>query len=134
MDTAGRSDADDVAAANDAGLAESLSGLAQDSGEYARTLARLAVAEANLAATNLRRLLIVALVVPAIAVGAVAATDAMLAAWLARHFGGWTPALAVVAAANLALLAVALRLLASWWRSLGLPRSRAALARLQGRP
>ena len=129
METAGAPSADNPAGAVDAELAASLGELARDTSSYAHALARLVACEAELAKINLPRLLVVALLAPAVAVGTLLALDALLAALLMRWLSDWTWAIASVAALNVALLATALWLLRSWWRSLSLPRSRAALAR-----
>jgi hypothetical protein len=112
----------------------SLANLVRDTGEYARTLGVLVAREAELARINLTRLLVVGLLVPAIAGSAVLALEALVVTVLARWFGSWIIATGLIAAANLALLATALWMLRDWWRSLSLPRSRAAVASLWTRP
>lgn len=126
VDEQSRSDGDATAA--------SLRDLVRDTGEYARTLGRLVASEAELAKINLTRLLVVGLLVPAIAGSAVLALEALLITLLARWLGDWALATGLVAAANLALLGAALWLLRGWWRSLSLPRSRAAVTSLWTRP
>ena len=104
----------------------------RDSAEYARALGQLVSSEAALARVNLNRLLIVALLVPAVACGAVLGLDALFAALAFRVIGDWSLAIGAVAAVNLILLATAFWLLRSWWQSLSLPRSRDALSSLRG--
>jgi hypothetical protein len=130
MEATGTRVGDDPAGIADRELAASLAGLARDSSGYARALGQLVAGEAELAKTNLTRLLVVALLAPAIAAGSVMTLDAMLAALLMRWLHAWTWAIGIVAAANVALLLTSLWLLRTWWRSLSLPRSRAALGRL----
>jgi hypothetical protein len=120
--------------APDAATSASVRELARDSAEYARALGQLVASEANLAKVNLTRILIVALLVPAIAIGAILSLDAVVAALLFSWLQGWSLAIGAVAFANLVLLACALWLLREWWRTLSLPRSRAALAALWERP
>jgi hypothetical protein len=111
-----------------------VSNLLRDSTEYARALGQLVASEAELAKVNLTRILIVALLVPALAGGAVLALDAWFAALLAHWLPGWIPAIGAVALANVAALALSLWLLRGWWRTLSLPRSRAALSSLWEKP
>ena len=117
-----------------AGASASLHTLVRDSGEYARALGQLLASEAELAKVNLLRILAMALIVPAIAAGAVLGFDAMFAALLVRWIGDWAWAIGAVALFNVALLACAFVLLRAWWRTLSLPRSRAAIAALWERP
>jgi hypothetical protein len=112
----------------------SLSEIVRDSAEYARALGQLVASEAALAKVSLARIFVVALLVPAIAIGVVLGLDALLVALLFRWTSNWSIAIAIVAAANIALLLLALWLLRSWWHTLSLPRSRAALASLWERP
>jgi len=122
----------DRPAASDVDLA-SLGDLVRDAGDYAQALARLAALEAHQAKVSLPRLLIVALLLPAIAVCAALAIDAGAATLLAAWLHDWTWAIGLVAAANVVLLLGALQLLRSWWRALSLPRTRAAIAELRRR-
>ena len=107
-----------------------LSRLARDAGAYARALGHLALSEAALARINLVRLLLLALAVPAIVFGILLGVDALLAALALRLFGDWAFAVLGVLVVNAGLLALTLLLLRRWWRSLSLPRSRAALTRV----
>ena len=75
-------------------------------------------------------MLLVTLFIPALAVGVVAGLDGVLAGMLHHVVADWTIAIGGVAAINLALLFVVLYVLRRWWRTLSLPRSREALARL----
>jgi len=107
-----------------------LSRLARDAGAYARALGHLALSEAALARVNFVRLLLLALALPAIVFGILLGVDALLAALLLRALKDWTLAVFGVVVINAALLAMTLLLLRRWWRSLSLPRSRAALSRV----
>lgn len=135
MDPAAAADVEaKVAPAPDPAAAATLRDVVRDSAEYARALGHLVASEAELAKVNLVRILIVALLLPAIAAGAVLSLDAFFAALLFRWMQDWSLAIATIALVNLALLAGALWVLRSWWRTLSLPRSRAAFASLWERP
>ncbi len=127
--------APDATASSDAGesvpdgKSAELKKLARDANAYARALGHLVVSEAALARINIVRLLLLALAVPAIVFGILLGVDALLAAIALRIFSDWSIAVICVLAVNVALLAWTLLLLRRWWRSLSLPRSRAALAR-----
>ena len=108
--------------------------LLHDSTEYARALGQLVASETELAKVNLVRILLVALLVPAISVGAVIALNAWLAALLAGWTSSWPIGIGAVALVNVAALALAVWLLRGWWRTLSLPRSRAALSGLWEKP
>jgi len=114
--------------------AATLGDVVRDSAEYARALGQLVASEAELAKVNLVRILIVALLLPAIAAGAILSIDAFFAALLFRWMQEWSLAIGTVALANLVLLAGLFWALRSWWRTLSLPRSRAAFAGLWERP
>jgi len=120
--------------APEAAAAATLGDVVRDSAEYARALGHLVASEAELAKVNLVRILIVALLLPAIAAGAILSLDAFFAALLFRRMQDWSLAIGTVALANLALLAGLFWALRSWWRTLSLPRSRAAFAGLWERP
>ena len=117
-----------------AAAAATLGDVVRDSAEYARALGHLVASEAELAKVNLVRILIVALLLPAIAAGAVLSLDAFFAALLFRWMQDWSFAIGTVALANLVVLACLFLALRSWWRTLSLPRSRAAFASLWERP
>jgi uncharacterized membrane protein YqjE len=135
VDPAASADVEAKAApAPDAATAATLRDVVRDSAEYAHALGQLVASEAELAKVNLVRILIVALLVPAIAAGAVLSLDAFFAALLFDWMQDWSLAIGTVALANLALLAGSLWVLRSWWRTLSLPRSRAAFAGLWERP
>lgn len=104
--------------------------LARDAGAYARALGELALSEAALARVNFVRLLLLALALPAIVFGILLGVDALLAALLLRLVADWSIAVLGVVVVNVALLAATLLQLRRWWRSLSLPRSRAALSRV----
>ena len=135
MDPAAAADVEAKAKpAPDAATAATLGDVVRDSAEYARALGHLVASEAELAKVNLVRILIVALLLPAIAAGAVLSLDAFFAALLFRHMQDWSLAIGTVALANIALLAGLFWALRSWWRTLSLPRSRAAFSSLWERP
>lgn len=125
----GAADAADAPSSEPAEPRAELRRLAQDAAGYARALGHLALSEAAVARINLVRLLLLALAVPAIVFGILLGVDALLAALAMRLFSDWTLAVVCVLVVNAALLALTLVLLRRWWRSLSLPRSRAALAR-----
>jgi hypothetical protein len=108
----------------------SLADLARNTTRYARAWGELVAGEAALARVNLARLLFAVLFIPAIAVGVVLGFDGVLASLLYRAFADWTLAIIGVVIVNLGLLFGVLMLLRHWWRTLSLPRSREALARL----
>jgi hypothetical protein len=113
-----------------AGSEPSLVDLARNSTRFAQAWGDLVAGEAALARVNLGRMLLVALFIPALAVGVVAGLDGVLAGMLHHVIADWTVAIGGVAAINLALLFVVLYVLRRWWRTLSLPRSREALTRL----
>jgi len=108
----------------------SLADLARNSTRYARAWGDLVSSEAALARINLGRMLLVSLFIPALAVGVVAGLDGVLAGLLHHVVADWTVAIGGVAVINLAALFGVLYVLRRWWRTLSLPRSRAALTRL----
>jgi hypothetical protein len=120
--------------APDTAAAATLGDVVRDSAEYARALGQLVASEAELAKVNLVRILVVALLLPAVAAGAVLSLDAFFAALLFHWMQDWSLAIGTVALANLVLLAGFFWALRSWWRTLSLPRSRAAFAGLWERP
>jgi hypothetical protein len=108
----------------------SLADLAKDTTHYVRAWGVLVAGEVALARINLLRLLLLALFVPAIAIGIVLGLEGVLAGLLYRLVPNWTLVMGAVALINLGLLVGVLILLRHWWRSLSLPRSREALTRL----
>jgi hypothetical protein len=108
----------------------SLAELSSRAFDYARALMELVVTEAAVARINFVRLLIGALLVPALALGLFVCADALLADILFELSGRWLFALACVMLCNVVALLVLLWMLRSWWRSLSLPRSRAAITAL----
>lgn len=116
--------------AADGGADPSLADLAQNTTRYVRAWGVLIASEAALARINLFRVLLLALFVPAIAIGIVLGLDGVLAGLLFRLGSDWTVAMGAVALVNLGLLVGVLVLLRRWWRTLSLPRSREALTRL----
>ncbi len=117
------------ASAAQSGSGASLTDVAQHTAEYARAWGSLLINEAVLAKANLVRLLLLALIVPALALGAALSIDALLAALVHRWLQDWSLAVCAVLLLNIAALLGTLMLLRNWWRSLSLPRSRAALSR-----
>jgi hypothetical protein len=107
----------------------SLTELARHTAAYVRACWELFASEAALAKSNLVRLLIAALVVPAMAIGVLLGLDGLLAALAYRWSQDWAIALVAVLLLNLAGLLALIMLLRRWWGSLSLPRSRAALSR-----
>jgi len=105
----------------------SLVDLARNSARFARAWGSLIASEAALARVNLGRLLLLALFIPAIAIGIVLGLDGVLAGLLYRLVSDWALALGGVVLVNLGLLVGVLVLLRRWWRTLSLPRSREAL-------
>src|ERR1700693_273788 len=75
----------------------SLVDLARNTTRYARAWGDLVASEAALARINLGRLLLVALFIPAIAVGVVLGFDGVLASLLYRLLPDWTVAIGGVA-------------------------------------
>ena len=122
-------DADNEQAPESSEKSAELRQLAHDAAAYARALGDLALSEAALARVNLVRLLLLALAVPAIVFGILLGFDALLAALALRLSSDWSIAIVCVLVVNATLLVLTLTLLRRWWRSLSLPRSRAALAR-----
>jgi hypothetical protein len=108
----------------------SLSELAAHTSAYARAWGGLFLSEAALAKRNLIRILLVALVVPAIALSILLCVDALIAGLLEIWLHTWIGAIALTLLCNMIGLAGLFFLLRSWWRTLSLPRTRAALTRL----
>lgn len=113
---------------------QSVTDLARETTDYARAWLQLAVDEAALARTNLVRLVIVALMVPAMAAGVIVGLDALGTALLESLLHSWSIATAIVSALNIALLLAMLWMLRRWSQSLTMPRSRAAFNRLWSAP
>ncbi len=108
--------------------------LARETAEYARAWVQLAIDETALAKTNLVRLLVVGLMVPAMASGVIVGLDALGTALLQSLLHSWSIATAIVSGLNIALLLAMLWLLWRWSKSLSLPKSRAAFNRLWSSP
>jgi uncharacterized membrane protein YqjE len=102
--------------------------LARQTATYVRAWVGLVASEAALAKVNLIRILLVALVVPALALGVLLCIDALLVAAL-HVWLEWPSAIGLTVLFNIGLLVGVFLLLRRWWRSLFLPRSRAALSR-----
>ncbi|HET7779838.1 MAG TPA: hypothetical protein VFL07_14915 [Rudaea sp.] len=113
--------------AADGGVDPSLADLARNTTHYVRAWGVLVAGEAALARINLGRLLLLALFIPAIAIGIVLGLDGVLAGLLYRLVSDWALALGAVVLVNAGLLVGVLVLLRRWWRTLSLPRSREAL-------
>jgi hypothetical protein len=108
----------------------SLVDLARNSARFMRAWGGLVASEAALARVNLGRMLLLALFIPAIAIGIVLGLDGVLAGLLYRLVSDWALALGAVVLINIGLLVGVLVLLRRWWRTLSLPRSREALTSL----
>jgi protein-S-isoprenylcysteine O-methyltransferase Ste14 len=108
--------------------------VARLSAEYVQSWTLLLASEAGLAKVNLVRLLVVGLLFPAVAFAAVVAIDGFATALLQRWLDSWILSVGIVAAANVLIVLAMLWMLRSWWRTLSLPRSRAALNDLLARP
>jgi len=115
------------ASAVDGDADASLVDLARNSTRFVRAWGSLVASEAALARVNLGRLLLLALFIPAIAIGIVLGLDGVLAGLLYRLVSDWALALGAVVLVNAGLLVGVLVLLRRWWRTLSLPRSREAL-------
>lgn len=108
----------------------SITELAAHTSAYARAWGGLFLSEASLAKQNLLRLLAVALLIPAIALAVLLCLDALLAALIHGWLQNWIIACGIVFLLNTGLLLGMFWLLRGWWRTLTLPRTRAALSRL----
>ena len=111
-----------------------LAEIARLSGEYVQSWTLLLASEAGLAKVNLVRLLIVGLLFPAVAFAAIVAIDGFGAVLLQRWLESWILSIGIVAALNILAVFGMLWMLRSWWRTLSLPRSRAALSNLLAKP
>ena len=111
-----------------------LAEIARLSGEYVQSWTLLLASEAGLAKVNLVRLLVVGLLFPAVAFSAVVAIDGFGTALLQRWLDSWILSIGIVAAVNVLVVLAMLWMLRSWWRTLSLPRSRAALSNLLAKP
>ncbi len=118
------------ASAADGEADPSLVDLVRNSTRFVRAWGSLVASEAALARVNLGRLLLLALFIPAIAIGIVLGLDGVLAGLLYRLVSDWALALGGVVLINVGLLTGVLVLLRRWWRTLSLPRSREALTSL----
>jgi hypothetical protein len=125
-------DVSEVSAPPDANAAaeSSLANLTRDAVRYARTWSKLAASEAALAKINLARMLLGAVLFCALVPSAFIVFDALLVAMAFDLLHDWVLAIGAVALLDLGLLLTLLWLLRSWWRTLSLPRSRAALTDL----
>lgn len=110
--------------------ANSLGDLARDTGAFAKAWFRLITSEAALARVNLVRIVLVALLVPAIAIGIVAGVNGIVVSLLYALSQSWPLAFLGATVLNIAILAWMLWMLRNWWRTLSLPRSRKALTGL----
>jgi len=120
-------------ASTPASVDESLAELTARALAYAHALKDLVSSEAALARINLARLFVGALLLPAFALGVVVAADALLAASLFELTASWLLAIGVVVLFDVVAMLALLWALRSWWRSLSLPRSRAAITALWSR-
>jgi len=104
--------------------------LARDTAALGRAWVSLISSEAALAKGNLIRIALVALVVPAVAIGIVVGLNAVVATLVYALTPNWVIAFGSVVVLNVAVLFLLLWLLRGWWRTLSLPRSRKALTGL----
>jgi Putative Actinobacterial Holin-X, holin superfamily III len=108
----------------------SLGDLAHGTSDYVRAWSALFAAETQLAGRSAVRLVLAALVIPALALGICITLDAFIAALLARWLHDWTLCIAITLILDLTALGLVLLAMRRWWRNLTLPRSRDALARM----
>jgi len=108
----------------------SLGDLARDTGAFAKAWFSLIASEAALAKVNLVRIILVALLVPAIAIGIVVGVNGIAVTLLYALITNWPLAFLGTAVLNIAILVWMLWMLRNWWRTLSLPRSRKALTGL----
>ena len=104
--------------------------LARDTGAFAKAWLSLITSEAALARVNLVRIVLVALLIPAIAIGIVAGVNGIVVTLLFALIASWPLAFLGSAILNVAILGWMLWMLRNWWRTLSLPRSRKALTGL----
>ena len=111
-----------------------LTEIARLSADFVQSWTLLLASEAGLAKVNLVRLLVVGLLFPAVAFAAIVAIDGLGTALLQRWLDSWILSIGIVAAVNIFAVLGMLWMLRSWWRTLSMPRSRAALHNLLARP
>lgn len=129
MDTPG-TEPSPSALGHDANADGDLGEVARHTTAYLKAWTHLLSSEAAVAKANLSHLAIGALLVPALALAAVVALDAVLATLVFELLHHWLYAALVVLVVDAAALLYLLWLLRSWWRTLSLPHSRQALTRL----
>jgi len=108
----------------------SLGDLARDTGDFVKAWFTLITSEAALAKVNLVKIVLVALLVPAVAIGIVAGVNGIVVTLLFALLENWPLAFVGTAVLNIAVLVWMLWMLRNWWRTLSLPRSRKALTGL----
>jgi hypothetical protein len=110
--------------------AASIADLAQDTSAYVRAWSALVASETRLASASAVKLLLAALVIPALALTICILVDAIIVAVLNRWLLDWPSCIAIALLLNLAGLGALLFVMRRWWRNLSLPRSRGALTHL----
>lgn len=104
--------------------------LARSTSEYAQAWSGLLASETRLARVSAVRLVLAALLIPALALGIFIAINAVVAAVLQRWLHDWASCIALVLFLDIAVLCGVLLAMRRWWRNLSMPRSRAALVQL----
>lgn len=112
--------------ANDASFID----LARSTSAYAQAWSRLVVSETRLASASAVRLLLAALILPALAFGIFITVNALVAAELQRWLHDWASGITVVLLLDIFGLCGLLLAMRRWWRNLSLPRSRNALIQM----
>ena len=107
--------------------AASIGDLAQDTSAYVSAWSELVASETRLAGASAGKLVLAALVIPALALAICIIVDALVVAVLNRWLHDWSSCIALALLLNLTGLAALLFGMRRWWRNLSLPRSRGAL-------
>ena len=110
--------------------AASIGDLAQDTSAYVSAWSELVASETRLAGASAGKLVLAALVIPALALAICIIVDALIVAVLNRWLHDWSSCIALALLLNLTGLAALLFGMRRWWRNLSLPRSRGALRHL----
>ena len=108
----------------------SLGDVAHDTSQYAQAWAELLVSETRLARASIARLVLSALIVPALALAIAITLDALIVSILQRWLIDWSSCVAIVLLLNLGGLFGLIFAMRHWWHNLSLPRSRGALSQL----
>lgn len=110
--------------------AATLASFARSAGDCAKAWTELLASETRLARASGLRLLLAALIVPVLALGAFIALDALLVMCLHALLDGWIAATAITLLIDVAALCALGLAMRRWWRNLSLPRSRKALTEM----